>query len=181
VCGVVSLYGQADLAAMYYHTGQQFSTKPDDPQPDWDAPPPLWMLRVFGPDAARLGLHKMAAGRCDWLVGGTPEQVPERYALQSPIHHVHSGCPPTLLVHGAHDMMAPVESVRQLHRDLVDAAVPVAFKILPHTDHVFDMLLWRRSPQAQAALYELERFLAILAAPDRQKAAQDRDLAARSD
>jgi acetyl esterase/lipase len=38
VCGVVSLYGQADLAAVYDHTGQQKTCRPDDPQPDWDAP-----------------------------------------------------------------------------------------------------------------------------------------------
>jgi acetyl esterase/lipase len=39
VCGVVSLYGQADLAAHYHHTSQAKSCRPDDPQPDWDAPP----------------------------------------------------------------------------------------------------------------------------------------------
>ena len=38
VCGVVSLYGQADLAAHYDHTSQQKVCRPDDPRPDWDAP-----------------------------------------------------------------------------------------------------------------------------------------------
>jgi acetyl esterase/lipase len=52
VCGVVSLYGQADLAAHYHHTSQHKVCRPDDPRPDWDAPPPPWMLRLFGPDAA---------------------------------------------------------------------------------------------------------------------------------
>ena len=37
VCAVVSLYGQADLAAHYHHTGQHKSCRPDDPRPDWDA------------------------------------------------------------------------------------------------------------------------------------------------
>jgi acetyl esterase/lipase len=97
VCGVVSLYGQADLAAHYDHTGQQKVCRPDDPRPDWDAPPPPWMLRPFGPDADRLKLHHMAAGRLDWLVGGTPSQMPDRYAQLSPVHRVHPGCPPTLL------------------------------------------------------------------------------------
>ena len=64
VCGVVSLYGQADLAAHYDHTSQHKVCRPDDPQPDWDAPPPPWLARLFGPDAARLGLqHLMPAGR----------------------------------------------------------------------------------------------------------------------
>jgi acetyl esterase/lipase len=95
VCGVVSLYGQADLAAHYHHTGQQTTCRPEDPQPDWEDPPPPWMRRLFGPDAGRLGLqHVAAASRLDWLVGGTPSQVPDRYAQLSPVHHVHSGCPP---------------------------------------------------------------------------------------
>ena len=47
------------------------------------------------------------AGRCDWLVGGTPSEVPERYAPLSAPRAVHPGCPPTLLVHGRHDEMAP--------------------------------------------------------------------------
>jgi acetyl esterase/lipase len=74
VCAVVSLYGQADLEAMYHHTGQQES---DDRQPDWDAPPPAWVRRLLGPDAGRLHLQSMAAtGRLDWLVGGTPARSP---------------------------------------------------------------------------------------------------------
>jgi acetyl esterase/lipase len=169
VRGVVSLYGQADLAAHYFHTDQQLSTKPDDPKPDWDAPPPPWMVSVFGTDAGRLGLQKMmVAGRCDWLVGGTPDEVPERYATQSPISHVHSECPPTLLIHGTHDMMAPFTSMQNLYQKLLDAGVPVAFLALPHTDHAFDMLFWEWSPPAQAAFYEMERFLAVLAASDRE-------------
>jgi acetyl esterase/lipase len=177
VHGVVSIYGQADLTAMYYHTDQQNSTKPDDPKPVWDAPAPEWMIRLFGPDIRRLGLQKGAvAGRCDWLIGGTPEQVPDRYALQSPITHVHAGCPPTLLIHGTYDMMAPVEAMRAMHSKLVDAGVPVSIKILPHTDHAFDMLFWRWSPPAQSALYDIERFLTILALPESEQMAQAKHL-----
>jgi acetyl esterase/lipase len=118
VCGVVSLYGQADLAAHYHHTNQHKTCRPDDPQPDWDAPPPVWMARLFGPDAGRLKLHLAPAGRLDWLVGGTPSELPDRYAQLSPLHRVHPGCPPTLLVHGLHDEMAPVAAMRQLQRRL---------------------------------------------------------------
>jgi acetyl esterase/lipase len=162
VCGVVSLYGQADLAAHYHHTGQQKSCRPDDPRPDWDAPPPPWMLRLFGPDAGRLKLHMImaGAGRCDWLVGGTPTEMPDRYAQLSPVHHVHPGCPPTLLVHGEHDEMAPVAAMRQLHRRLEQAGVPVTGVCLPHTDHGFDLLATAWSPPARVAIHVLERFLA---------------------
>jgi acetyl esterase/lipase len=173
VCAAVSLYGPADLAAMYHHTSQQKTCRPDDPQPDWDAPPPPWTLRLIGPDARRLGLqHMMVAGRCDWLVGGTPGEVPDRYAQLSPVRHVHPGCPPTLLLHGRHDEMAPVAATRQLHQRLVQAGVPVTAVYLPHTDHAFDVIAVPWSPQARVAIHVLERFLAVLAATDQRAAAQ---------
>jgi acetyl esterase/lipase len=170
VCGVVSLYGQADLAAHYDHTDQAKWCRPGDPQPDWDAPPPPWARRLFGPDADRLKL--VPASRCDWLVGGTPTQMPDRYAQLSPLHRVHPGCPPTLLVHGEHDQMAPVAAMRDLQRRLERAGVPVTGVYLPQTDHAFDLLATAWSPPARAAIHVLERFLAALATTDQRFAAQ---------
>jgi acetyl esterase/lipase len=170
VCAVVSLYGQADLTAHYYHTSQHKSCRPDDPQPDWDAPPPAWMARLFGPDVGRLKL--VPASRLDWLVGGTPSQLPDRYAQLSPLHRVHPGCPPTLLVHGQHDQMAPVAAMRQLHRRLEQAGVPVTGVYLPQTDHGFDLLATTWSPPARTAIHVLERFLAVLAATEQRTGAQ---------
>lgn len=170
VCGVVSLYGQADLAAHYDHTSQHKTCRPGDPQPDWDAPPPPWVRRLFGPDAGRL--HLVPAGRLDWLVGGAPSELPDRYAQLSPLHRVHPGCPPTLLVHGQHDEMAPVAAMRRLHRRLEQAGVPVTAAYLPHTDHAFDLLATAWSPPARVAIHVLERFLAVLAATDQRTRAQ---------
>jgi acetyl esterase/lipase len=169
VCGVVSLYGQADLAAHYDHTDQAKSCRPDDPQPDWDAPPPPWMRRLV-PDAGRL--HLVPGGRLDWLVGGTPSELPDRYAQLSPLHRLHPDCPPTLLVHGEHDEMAPVAAMRHLHRRLERAGVPVTGVYLPHTDHAFDLLATAWSPPARVAIHVLERFLAVLAATDQRIRAQ---------
>jgi acetyl esterase/lipase len=172
VCGVVSLYGQADLAAHYHHTSQQKVCRPDDPQPDWHAPPPPWMARLFGPNAGRLKLHLAPAGRLDWLVGGTPSEMPDSYTQLSPVHRVHPGCPPTLLVHGEHDEMAPIAAMRQLHRRLQQAGVPVTGVYLPQTDHAFDLLATAWSPPARAAIHVLECFLAVLAATGHRPAAQ---------
>jgi hypothetical protein len=36
--------------------------------------------------------------------------------------------------------------------------------LFPQTDHAFDLVLPRWSPSAQSALYEIERFLALMAA-----------------
>lgn len=165
VCAVASLYGQTDLAAMYEHASQDKRCAPDDPRPDWDAPTPRWMLRVFGTDAERLGLrHMLVAGRCDWLVGGTPDEVPERYARVSAIRQIRRGCPATLLVHGLHDEMAPVSAVRRLEARARELGVPVTAVYLPSTDHMFDLVATRWSPQARTAIHVLERFLAVVAA-----------------
>ena len=59
--------------------------------------------------------------------------------------------------------MAPVAAMRQLHRRLEQAGVPVTGVYLPHTDHAFDLLATAWSPQARAAIHVLERFLAVLA------------------
>ena len=107
------------------------------------------------------------AGRLDWLVGGTPSQLPDRYAQLSPLHRVPPGCPPTLLIHGQHDEMAPVAAMRQLHQRLGQVGAPVTAVYLPHTDHAFDLLAtW--SPPARVAIHVLERFLAVLAATDQR-------------
>jgi acetyl esterase/lipase len=170
VCAVVSLYGQADLAAHYDHTDQAKWCRPDDPQPDWDAPPPAWMARLFGPDVGRLKL--VPASRLDWLVGGTPSQLPDRYAQLSPLHRVHPDCPPSLLVHGQHDQLAPVAAARRLQRRLEQTGVPVTGVYLPHTDHAFDLLATTWSPPARVAIHALERFLAVLATTDQSSTAQ---------
>lgn len=160
VRAVVSLYGQVSLEALYAHAGQDKQCHPDDPQPDWTAPPPPALRRLFGADATRLRLGLMTcAGRCDWLVGGTPEQVPERYEQVSALRHVARGCPPTLLLHGTHDEMAPVGAVRELEQALERAGVPVGAVYLPHTDHMFDLVGTRWSPAARASFRTLERFL----------------------
>jgi len=143
-----------------------------NPKHDWNAPPPLWMARLFGPDAGRLKPHLAPAGRLDWLVGGTPSQLPDRYAQLSPVHRVHPGCPPTLLVHGEHDEMAPVAAARRLQRRLEQAGVPATGVYLPHTDHAFDLLATAWSPPARVAIHVLERFLAVLATTHRTSAAQ---------
>ena len=88
--------------------------------------------------------------------------MPDRYAQLSPLHRVHPGCPPTLLLHGEHDQMAPVAAMRRLHRRLEQAGVPVTGVYLPHTDHAFDLLATAWSPPARVAIHVLERFLAAL-------------------
>ena len=61
--------------------------------------------------AARLRLSDGAAIE---LLGGTPDEVPERYAAASPAERLPFGVP-VLLVHGARDDTVPVEFSVDLH------------------------------------------------------------------
>jgi acetyl esterase/lipase len=67
--------------------------------------------------ASRLGLSDGAA---DELLGGSPAQVPERYAAASPAQRLPLGVP-MLLVHGARDDTVPVSFSVELHAAAVAA------------------------------------------------------------
>jgi acetyl esterase/lipase len=96
------------------------------------------------------------------LLGATPEQDPALYRQLSPLGRVGPHCPPTLLLQGSADIFGMGPSVQRLHRALQAAAVPSMLVEFPHTDHAFDLVLPQVSPAAQAAVYDVERFLALM-------------------
>jgi acetyl esterase/lipase len=96
------------------------------------------------------------------ILGGQADEIPETYRLLSPIGHVSPDCPPTLLLQGSDDVFGLAPTVRQLHQSLQEAGAPSILVEFPHTEHAFDLLLPRISPVAQAAIYDVERFLALL-------------------
>jgi len=165
VCAVISLYGPSDLDAMYYHTNQHLTTRSTPGRPKKAVPTqmPRWIIKKLGKEYYRLNMDKgfVNAGAFAPLLGGPPDECPETYALFSAATHVHSHCPPTLLIHGEDDIMAPVKSTRFLHTRLVKEKVPTVMHILPQTDHAFDLILPKISPSAHTAFYDVERFLAI--------------------
>ncbi len=167
VCAVISIYGTSDLKALYYHTNQHLTTRsiPGRSPKAVPAKMPRWMVKWIGKDYHRLGLDKdlKNVGTLAPLLGGHPNECPEQYALFSPVTHVHPGCPPTLLIHGEHDIMAPVKSTRYLYNRLVENRIPAVLHILPQTDHAFDLAFPKISPGAHNAIYDVERFIAITA------------------
>ena len=166
VCGVVSLYGPTDLEPMYFHLNQHLTTRSTPGKPKKSVPTqmPGWIIKAMGENYHRLGMDKgfENAGTFATLLGGHPDECPERYALFSPVTHVHSKCPPTLLIHGEHDVMAPVKTTRILYTRLIDAGVQTVMHVLPQTDHAFDLILPKISPSAHNAFYDVERFLALM-------------------
>jgi acetyl esterase/lipase len=177
VRGVVSYYGVVDLAAAYWRMQSLFTSMVRRPVPDglFDRPgirrvlaAAAW-LRGVEPWALRQYVYQnqtvLSTGleaAMTRLVGGSPAEVPEVYELLSPINYVGPGCPATLLFQGAHDYLLPVSTTRKLHHRLQEAGVPSAFIELPQTEHTFDQFLPELSPPAQVALYDLERFLALI-------------------
>jgi acetyl esterase/lipase len=145
VCGVIAYYGPTDLLAMYQHTNQHIFV---------DQPPVL-----IGPDSKK-SMHD--AGRLDVLLGGHPQEVPDMYQLASPPTHIHPDCPPTLLFHGNHDVLVPAEATSALYKKLVRAGVPTINVIFPWTEHGFDLIFPQINPAAQSALFDVDRFLALL-------------------
>jgi len=97
------------------------------------------------------------------LLGGQPDEVPHMYDLASPVEHVGAHCPPTLFLQGEHDDFVKATAVRAMADSLREAGVPAVYVEFPQTEHAFDLFLPRYSPATQAALYDLDRFLGLMA------------------
>jgi acetyl esterase/lipase len=164
VRGVLGWYTPVDLAACHEHYEIAALAAMMPEQPEWHASPSPIMRRIFGSEADRLALQNAAgSGRLDWIVGGTPQQVPERYAQLSPAARVHAGCPPTLLIQGRDDIIVPTAAAIGLRDKLQALGVTSALLLLPHADHAFDLLATDWAPAARLALWHAERFLAFVA------------------
>jgi acetyl esterase/lipase len=116
--------------------------------------------------------------RGDWdpqlFLGGRPEEWPELYRQISPIVHVGPETPPTLQIMGEHDVYAGGSpAVAELHEKLQAAGVPSLAIRLPRTDHAFDLFFPEISPAAQTAMYDVDRFLALMASPVAAKPRHD--------
>jgi acetyl esterase/lipase len=96
-------------------------------------------------------------------LGGTPDQIPDRYQAASPVTYVTRQSPPTLLVYGRRDHIVEVRFGQRLAARLRAAGVPVALLEIPWAEHAFDVLPSGLS--AQIALYYTERFVSAVAGP----------------
>lgn len=166
VRAVISIYGPSDLAALYYHTGQHLTPRSSISagKKDGFAGMPESIRKRMGEDFHRLGFDKtVEPGILEPMLGGTPEEKPEAYALFSPISYVHDECPATLFLHGKHDIIAPLKAALTLQKRLTAAGVEAAIDVFPQTDHAFDLILPKISPSAHGAYYDIERFLAHFA------------------
>jgi acetyl esterase/lipase len=91
-------------------------------------------------------------------IGGTPAQKPAEFAQASPIAHVRSGLPPTLLIGGARDELVRL-AFQHAMRDRLHLQHDVVVSIdLPWSNHSFDEI--PNGLGGQIARYYTERFFA---------------------
>ena len=89
------------------------------------------------------------------FIGGTYQEMPKRYETASPITHVTSDAPSSLLLHGADDQLVPSEQSTEYARALHRYDVNAELSIVEGADHSF---AWQES-RFKRTLREVEEFL----------------------
>lgn len=90
------------------------------------------------------------------FLGGTPEEVPEKYNAESPLFHVTADSPPTFLAHGSNDAHVwHIQSVA-MKRALDKHNVKNYLLTIPWGTHGFEYNL--NGPAGQLSMYSVERF-----------------------
>jgi acetyl esterase/lipase len=174
VRAVVSISGVTDLRAFFNEYGQTNPRQPEySSQITEDLRPRVfdktWLdkfltrSRVF--PAYRHANMPGGPLLLVYLLGGTLKEIPEVFRLASPIDHVGPHCPPTLHISGDNDFAVDCSHARRLHRALCEAKVPSVYLEFPDTVHAFNQYFGvsqRVAPAAQAAAYDIEKFLAFM-------------------
>jgi acetyl esterase/lipase len=93
------------------------------------------------------------------LLGGSPDRVPDRYAVADPARHLPLGLPQTL-IHGTLDTLVPPEMSRDYTAAALAVGDPVRLRILSGSDH-FDVI----DPASSAWAAIVEEIAAMLTAP----------------
>ena len=99
------------------------------------------VIDFFGPaDLVALRASRANSGEpVSLMLGGTPEEVPDRYEAASPIRHVSDMAPPVLIFHGADDRLVPPEQSVALDRALGEAGVSHRLIMIPGARHGFGL------------------------------------------
>ncbi|WP_407426090.1 alpha/beta hydrolase fold domain-containing protein [Arcticibacter sp.] len=90
-------------------------------------------------------------------LGGTYQQIPDKYRSASPIEHVSETSPPTLLIHGRNDVLVAYEHSTRLAAKLTRNGVPHYLLTLPWATHGFDYTL--SGPGGQLSTFTVATFL----------------------
>jgi acetyl esterase/lipase len=97
--------------------------------------PPAAVISGAGPEDMRL-LPEVAA--VTDLLGGTADEVPERYDIASPITHVGPRSPPFLFIHGTDDVFVDIEHSRVMRDALAGVGVEARLLELAGSGHILN-------------------------------------------
>ncbi len=103
---------------------------------------------VSGAGPQEMGALIEAQNVVDFM-GGTEAEIPERYAMASPLSHVHEGAPPFLFVHGEDDWFVDLDHSTRMRDALVAAGTDARVLAIPGGGH-----LWNRG--ASSGAWDLE-------------------------
>ncbi|MHC5767998.1 MAG: alpha/beta hydrolase fold domain-containing protein [Nostoc sp.] len=129
-----------------------------------DAPPIRAVVNYYGPVNLTEGyktppnpdpINSRAVLKA--FLGGSLEELPNRYQIASPINYLTHPLPPTLLIYGSRDHLVQARFGRQMYERLHDGNTAVFLEI-PWAEHAFDAVF--NGVSNQLALYYTERFLA---------------------
>ncbi len=95
------------------------------------------VVNFYGPSDLTTETARTSSEVEDFL-GVTYDENPELYKQASPIMHVDSSCPPTLIFHGSIDQLVPVVQSEKLAAKLQAAGVPCELHVLEGWPHTMD-------------------------------------------
>jgi dipeptidyl aminopeptidase/acylaminoacyl peptidase len=78
------------------------------------------------------------------MVGGTPQEKPEEYAVRSALNYASATQAAVLLVHGEKDPLCPVDQARRMYEALRAAGKTVELKVYPDEAHCVNDPLGRQ-------------------------------------
>ncbi len=93
------------------------------------------------------------------FLGGTYQQVPQKYAESSPVELVTAAIPPTLIIHGEIDPLVAYEHSPRLIDQMQKVGAKYYFLSIPWGTHGCDYTL--NGPSGQLTTYTIERFMKV--------------------
>ena len=89
------------------------------------------------------------------FIGGTPEEMPEKYDELSSIKRIDSKTPPTLLLHGTEDRCVSHEQAVAFFNQLKDVGIHAELQLYEGKPHAW----FNKEPDRTEALKRMEKFL----------------------
>ena len=119
------------------------------------------IVEIYGPTDFTLNPQTAAQWQLDLVasfLGGTQDQIPQRWEEASPANYARADGPPVFILHGTADPIVPIAQAQALRDALQAAGQPYQYVEVPGAGHFWGSD-WA-SPEVQSHLGEILQFLA---------------------